>query len=89
MGVTYCEIMFICWKFHLLYFVGKAIFEFKIRTQYLFNLVILRKILESTNSSVHEHVHSQATKFSGHYFVCAGIFFSKSNNGTTMKISLG
>jgi len=33
MIISYCEIIFICWAFHFVSFVGRAIHEFKIPTK--------------------------------------------------------
>jgi len=55
----YCEIIFIRWTFNSMFFVGRAIHEFKIPPKYIFTLVILRVVLflnpriqESTNMSI-------------------------------------
>jgi len=53
----YCEIIFICWTFNFMYFVGGAIYEFKILLKYLFVLIILSmiwnsRIQVSTNMSI-------------------------------------
>ena len=39
--VNYCEIYFIRWIFNFVFFMGRAIHEFKIPTKYLFTFVIL------------------------------------------------
>ena len=50
-----------------MYFVGRAIHEFKNTTKYLFTLVNIAYILKSTNSSVHKHAQCCPTsKFHAH-----------------------
>jgi len=44
---AYCETIRICWTYNFVFFVGKTIHEFMIRTKYLFTLVILQIIWNS------------------------------------------
>jgi len=53
----YCELILIWWTFNFVYFVGRAIYEFKIPTKYLRNDLFLSKIensriKESMNMSI-------------------------------------
>jgi len=72
----FCEIIYIRWTFNFVYFVGRAIHEFKIRTKYLFIIIIIILLyiivyysniaynLKSKNLSVHKYVQCcQTTKF--------------------------
>jgi len=36
-----CEIIFIRWTFNFIYFVGRTIHQFKIPTNYSFNLLVV------------------------------------------------
>jgi len=56
--VKYFEINIFFGLFIFMYFMGRAIHEFKIPSKYLFTLVILNITLKSMNSSVHEQVQS-------------------------------
>jgi len=54
--LMYCKIIIIRWKFHFMYFVGRAIHKFNISIKYLFTLVIYHtlwnlRIKVSTNMS--------------------------------------
>ena len=62
---SYCEIIFIHWKFNFVFFMGRAIHKFKIPTKYLFTILsYIGYNLKSMNSCLHEHVHHHhTTKF--------------------------
>jgi len=51
----YCDIIFICWTFHFVYYVGRTTNKFKIPTHCWFNVIVVfnLKINEgSTNMSI-------------------------------------
>ena len=67
----YCEIIYFPRRFNFVYFVGRAIHEFKIPTKYLFILVILHVIWNRQLPSVHEYVQChQTTTFLAHEIKC-------------------
>ena len=62
----YCEIIFICWTFNFVPFMGRTIHEFN-PTKCWYNLIVVCIIWKSTNSSVQKHVHHLSTmKFHAH-----------------------
>ena len=60
----YCALIFICWSFNFVFFLGRAIHEFELPTILFIHLSYIVYNLKITNWYVYEHVnHLQTMKF--------------------------